>query len=207
MPQLQVKKGQTVKLPGTSFVAGLGWDPAEGVAEKIDLDLWIIRHYADGTVDAIYWGQEDWERPDLGRNSEGNPFIATPEEDVVYKGDDRTGAESATGYDENADMPVHKAPKTVVQYSIFATYYENPNDRKGHTLGMATNVIFGCKQEGSDNELVVKLADDHPFDVTVLLCTIDQGAPDSWSITNKDEGYTDDMFTIAKKLGITFSDN
>jgi stress response protein SCP2 len=196
--QLQVKKGDSKKLPGQSFAAGLGWDQADA-SNPIDLDLWIIRNNG-GTFEPICWANADWHRPDLGKNSEGNPWIATPELDVVHRGDDRTGAESTTGYDENAVLDLGKAPASVTQYQVYATYYDE--NGTGHTLGMATNVTFGVMQEATGNELVTRLDQDHGFDVTVLLCTIDRGPDGSWSMTSVQSGFTDDMLTVAHKLGI-----
>lgn len=203
MPQLLIRKGEQKKLPGTTFEAGLGWDEAPG-HDQVDLDLWVIRMNA-GVAEPIFWGNQDWHRPDLGQNTEGNPFVATPEGDVIYKGDDRTGAESATGYDENVILTLDKAPAGVTQYAVFATNYEDPEvDPPTKTLGMATNVLFGCKQPGTENELAVKLAEDNPFDVTVLLCTIDRQADGSWTMHSKQEGYTDSMIKVAQKLGVDF---
>lgn len=197
--QLLVAKDSTRKLPGQSFAAGLGWDQADA-SNPIDLDLWIIR-MNNGTAEPICWANADWHRPDLGKNSEGNPWIATPEGDVVHRGDDRTGAESNTGYDENTNLSLGQAPAGVTQYQVYATYYDQTGS-SGHTLGMATNVTFGVMEEASGNELVVRLDQDHAFDVTVLLCTIDRNADGSWSMTSKQQGYTDDMMTIAHALGI-----
>ncbi len=192
MPQLIVKKGSTKALPkGQVFATGLGWDTAPG-ADSIDLDLWIIR-FGKGGPEPISWANQDLLRPDLGQNSDGNPWIATPELDVIHKGDDRTGAESDTGYDETATRDLGKSPPDVTSYAVFATYYDEHDS--GNTLGMATNVTFGCRQEGTPNELIVKLDDKHGFDITVLLCTIER-TPTGWTMTSKQDGYTDDMITL-----------
>jgi stress response protein SCP2 len=203
MAQLQVTKGLTKKLPtnqGQVFTAGLGWDPAQGQSD-VDLDLWILRKKADGTVEAAYWGNRDWHRPDLGTNSEGNPWIVSPEGDITHKGDDRSGKVAETGYDETAVLDLSKAPAEVVQYAIFTTYYDEktPSD----TLGMATNIVCGVTEDNSGNELVSKVEDDHGFDVSLLVCTIDR-AETGWTMTNKDEGFTDDMVTVARKAGVKF---
>lgn len=202
MSQLMVKKGEIKKLPpGQVFAAGIGWDPAQG-QDDVDLDLWIVRKHESGAVDVVYWGEKDFHRADLGSNSEGNPFVATPELDIVYKGDDRTGAESDTGYDENADLDLSKTPADVVQYAIFATIYDG--DGKGLTLGMATNVICGVTEAANGHELRTELVDDHGFDVTVLICTIDRGDDGKWSMNAVQTGYQDDMFSVARKLGVAF---
>lgn len=201
--QMQVTKGQTKKLPtntGQVFTAGLGWDPAQGQSD-VDLDLWILRKWNNGTVEAAYWGNTGWQHPELGSNSEGNPWIVSPEGDITHKGDDRSGKTAATGYDETAVLDLSKAPSDVVQYAVFTTYYDEkqPSD----TLGMATNIVCGVKEENTGNELVAKVEDDHGFDVTLLVCTIDR-AGTGWSMTNKDEGFTDDMVTVARKAGVKF---
>jgi stress response protein SCP2 len=207
---LTVKAGETKQLPkgSTAFTAGMGWDPAVGTTDSPDLDLWIFRHHSTGLVEAICWANQDWHRPDLGVNvnpdtGERNPFIATPELDVVHKGDDRTGAGSATGYDENAVFALDKAPATVVKYSIFGTIYDEKN--QGLTLGMASNVKFGVKDEATGHELVTDPATAHSFEVSVALCTLDRAADGSWSMTAVEEakrGTTDSMFVIAAQLGV-----
>lgn len=205
MAQLQVTKDQTKKLPvhlGTSFNAGLGWDPAKG-QDEVDLDLWILRKHEDGRVEALYWGNQGWHRPDLGHTSQGLPWIATPELDVIHKGDDRTGGESDTGYDENAAIDVSKTPASVVQYAVFTTYYDQ--NGTGKTLGEATNILCGVTQDGTGNELQAKVEENHGWDVSLLVCTIDRGEDGSWSMTNKSEGFTDDMVTVARKAGVVFA--
>ena len=204
MALVTVKSGETRKLPpkATAFVAGLGWDAAPGQISP-DLDLWILRHRASGLVEVIAWANESWHRPDLGSNSQGNPWIATPELDVIHQGDDRTGAESAAGYDEVVQLDLSKAPADMVKYSIFATIYDEKTE--GLTLGMATNVKFGVKDELSGHELVTDPASAHTFDVTVALATIDKAADGSWSMTAVEEarrGYTDTMFQICTALGV-----
>ncbi|HVX24443.1 MAG TPA: TerD family protein [Candidatus Saccharimonadales bacterium] len=206
MPTLQVKKGDTKKLPpGDAYTVGVGWDPAADQSESPDLDVWVIRRYDDGRSEPIFWGNQDWHRPDLGTNSEGNPWVATPEEDVVYQGDDRTGASSATGYDEITTLTPSKAPAGLTQYAVFVTYYDDPEvDPPTKTLGMASNITCGVKNEVTGNELATNLEGDHAFDVTVLICTIDRAADGSWSMTAKQEGYTDSMIKVAKALGVDF---
>lgn len=199
MATLQVVKGDKRKLPpGNAFVAGLGWDPAPG-KEDVDLDFWLLRKHTNGVVDAVFWGNEDYKRPDLGQNAEGNPWLATPELDVIHKGDDTTGAESDTGYDENIVLDLSKTPDDVAQYILFATIYD---ENAGSTLGMATNVICGVTEEGSGNELQTQLVDNHGFDVSVLICIIEKDADGKWTMTSKQEGFTDTMFEVAKKLGV-----
>lgn len=225
---LEVRKGSPRPLLGRQFKAGLGWDPAEG-QEDVDLDLWVLRFRknADGTTlcEAIYWGNKPWERPDLGVNSQGYPWIATPELDVIYMGDDRTGKESEQsdgeskpkdGYDENALIDLDKAPVDTYKYAIFATYYDDPEvDPPTKFLGMANNVLVGVKQEGTDNVYVVKaedrklpeadsnkLKDEHLFETTLLVATLDLKENGKWELTAVDKGYTDSMPTIAKQLGV-----
>lgn len=207
MTQLQVRKGSTMKLPPSTtgaYTAGLGWDPAAG-QDEVDLDLWVIGITNDGSEPrVISWANQDWYRPDLGTNSEGSPWVATPELDVIYQGDDRTGQESDGGYDENAIFDLAKTPANVVKYAIFATNYDDPEvDPPVKLFGHATNVIFGVK-DPTDRELVVKLVDEHAFDVTVLLCTIDRQPDGSWSMTAVQSGYTDSIIKVASSLGAKF---
>jgi stress response protein SCP2 len=201
---LQVKKGQTRRLPpGQSFTGGLGWDEAAGQAEA-DLDLWILRFKKDGTCFPVYWGNGDAKHPELGTihdpiTNEENPYLATPELELVHTGDDRTGYSSQGGYDENITLNLSQAPADVVQYAFFVTIYDESGTQ---TLGIATNIKCGVKEEASGNELVCHIEDEHGFDVTVLVCTIDRDPEGHWAMTGKDEGYSDDMITVAKKLGI-----
>lgn len=200
MPTLMVTKGQTKQLPkGHVFTAGIGWD--DKGPTKTDLDMWTLVHLSDGTVTPVYWGNADLHRPDLGSNSEGSPFVASPEQDVVYQGDDRSGVSSATGYDEITILDLSKAPATVVKYSLFVTIYDE--NGAGLTLGMAEKIVCGVKDESTGNELKLA-ADDHGFDVSVLLCTINRTDDGKWTMTGVDQGYTDDMFTIGRSLGVVF---
>jgi stress response protein SCP2 len=129
--------------------------------------------------------------------------VATPELDVIYKGDDRTGASSAGGYDENADFDLSKAPDTVVKYSIFGTIYDEKSE--GLTLGMATNVTFGVADKTTGNGVKTDPASANSFDVTVALATLDKAADGTWSLTAIEEskrGTTDDMFKVARALKV-----
>lgn len=205
MPSIAIKKGQSVRLPGASggrFSAGLGWAAAQD-QNKIDLDFWTLRNN-NGTWEPVSWVNQLWERPDLGRNGEGNPFIATPEGDVVYKGDDRTGAESDTGYDENVDIDLSKAPAGVTQYAFFATYYSE--EVPSPTLGMASSIVCGVTDPSTGNELKVELGDQFPFAVSVLICTVDRQPDGSWHLTSKlddsNDGYTDGMLDVAEQMGV-----
>jgi stress response protein SCP2 len=202
------KKG-TMRLPGQIFEAGLGWDPAESASEQVDLDLWFIRRN-NGVYEAISWANFAWERPDLGTTADKNPYIATPELDVIHKGDDRTGASSAGGYDENGTIDLSKSPGGVDQYSVFAGYYDDPeapNYPTGYTLGMVTNVKVGVKDVASGNTVEVPVLEKHGFHVSILVCTIDRQPDGSWNITSKesdnpdDNGWPEDMVTVASKLG------
>jgi tellurium resistance protein TerD len=200
--ELLVKKGEVKKLPpaqGDTYLAGLGWDPAAGQG-SVDLDSWVIRRRTDGTVEAIFWGNKPLWRPDLGANSEGSPWIATPEEDVIHQGDDRTGAESDAGYDEIIQLNLGKTPADVDQYAFFVTLYEDPP--QGNTLGIATNVV--CAVEAPNgNKLSTQLESDHGFDLTVLVCTIDRRDDgNGWDLNAKQTGFDDSMFDVAKKLGV-----
>lgn len=202
MAQLHVTKNMTRKLPTTGkvFTAGLGWDPAQGQS-NVDLDLWILRMKSNGNVEAAYWGNTGWHRLDLGQNSEGNPWIVSPEGDITHKGDDRSGESAETGYDEIAVLDLSKAPADVTQYAVYTTYYDERTP--SGTLGMATNIVCGVKEENTGNELVAKVEEDHGFDVSLLVCTIDR-AGDGWTMTNKGVGFTDTMVTVARQAGVKF---
>lgn len=142
--RLLVKKGQSRVLPNSAlFEAGLGWDAAGDVGDSPDLDLIVFRVRAGGVVEPLCWPNTHWYRPDLGCNSEGNPFIATPELDAIHSGDDRTGAESDGGYDETVKLDLSKAPADVTRYVICVNIYDE--DEAGLTLGVATNIQCGVK--------------------------------------------------------------
>jgi stress response protein SCP2 len=208
MPQLIVKPGEVRKLPvaeGVKFVSGIGYDGDP------DLDLMVVRHYGDtGKAEAIFWGKQSWHRPDLGTTSKGLPWIQTPEADVTHTGDARTGAESATGYDETAYIEPTKAPAGVTRYTIIVSNWLNPDERDPQNppiLANATNIQFGIKQEGTANEYVVNLGDTHPFDVTAVLATIDRQDDGSWTLTNVEGGgTTDDLITVGEKLGVDYKE-
>lgn len=206
---LLVKKGQARRLPsGQKFTGGLGWDEAQG-QEEADLDLWLSRTWRDGHTEVLYWGNTGFYRPDLGvihnPGGEDNPFLAFPELDVIHSGDDRTGFSSQGGYDENVTVDFTKTPADVVQYGMWVTIYDDPDDFKGLTIGVATNIVCGIKEEASGNELQAKLEEEHAFDTTVLICTIERDEEsEHWVLRNKNEGYGDTMFDVATKLGIHF---
>ena len=200
MAELLLKKGQTKTLPGNGnnkFVGGLGWDAAVGSDEKVDLDLWILRYRSGNpSPDIIAWANGECYRPDLGTNSEGAPWMATPELDVVHQGDDRTGAGSATGYDEIVTIDPSKAPADVERYVILASYYEDPDTSSGKTLGMATSIVCGFKDEASGHELKAPVEEDHGFDVTAHVVTISKTPDGKWQMQNVDEGFSEKADTV-----------
>lgn len=202
MAQLQVKKGATKALPSggnTKFTGGLGWDAVPG-GDKVDLDVWVLRHRSGAAEpDIISWANEALARPDLGQNSEGNPYIATPELDVIHQGDDRTGAGSATGYDEIIVLDPSKAPADTVKYDIIVTYYEDPDTGSGMTLGMATSIVCGFKDETSGHELKAPIEENHGFDVTAHVVTIAKTDSGQWTLTNIDQGYSENVFDVLRQ--------
>jgi stress response protein SCP2 len=208
MPQLTVKPGEPRKLPvkqGVRFECGIAYDG------DVDIDLMVVRQHGDtGKGEAIFWGKQAWFKPELGTTSQGLPWIQTPEKDVTHTGDARTGAESATGYDETAYIEPTLAPASVTRYTIVVSNWVNPEDRDPNDppiLAHASNIRFGIKQEGTQNEYVVNLGDTNPFDVSAVLATIDRQADGSWTITNvEDGGTTDDLITIGEKLRVDFNE-
>jgi len=213
MATLTVKKGASKALPGGAggkFSGGLGWDAAKGTnpEEKIDLDLWILRYWKSGKVEAIYWGNEDWYDPNPAHvNKEGRPWVITPELDVIHKGDSTTGEESDTGYDEEVDFDLSKRPATaideVVKYEYFATYYDDPRNPTGNTLGNAENIVCGLKDEKSGHELKAEIGSKYTFEVTVLVATITADG----QMTNNEEAFGDkSMVDVAKERGVVFTD-
>lgn len=205
---LKAKPGDQRKLPAASikgFSAGLGWDQAQ-VGGDADGDLWILRHRPNG-VEVIAWPNVDWHRPDLGTNSQGQPFIAPPELDVIHQGDDRTGAESAGGYDENAKFDLNKSPADTIKYSVWATIYDEKN--AGLTLGMLTNVKFGIVDEASSNGYETDPAATQPFDISMHLADIVRNADGSWSLIVIEEdkrGRTTSMIDVCtNEFGIVFN--
>lgn len=200
MATLLVKKGDTKVLPGNGnnkFVGGLGWDAAEGSNDKVDLDLWVLRFSAGNPSPfVVAWANSDCMRPDLGQNSEGQPWMATPELDVVHQGDDRTGAESSTGYDEVVTIDPSKAPANVERYVILVSYYEDPDTGSGMTLGMATGIVCGFRDEVSGHELKAPVEDDHGFDVTAHVVTISKTADGKWQMENVDKGYSENAISV-----------
>jgi stress response protein SCP2 len=212
MTRLLVSKNASRALPNAkgSYTGGAGWD------NDVDLDVWVLRYWDNGTVDPIYWGNEDWKRPDLGRNAQGNPYIATPEMDVIFKGDDQHGTESEEasnkqgpdgekGYDEKFEIDLSKTPAGVTKYEIYVTNYKDPKaSGPDPILGEADNIVCGVKDSKSGNELQAPLGDTNSWDVTAHVCTIDVAAG---QMTNVSEGSTDDMFTVATRKGVTKFDD
>lgn len=203
MTTLAIKKGDTKKLPPNAFAftVGVGWAAAGGVGESPDLDVWVIRR--KGTVgEAICWAHTAWLRPDLGTNTQGSPYIATPELDVIHQGDDRTGAESDDDYDEIVKLDLSKAPADVTAYEVFATYYEDPDTGSGKTLGMAENIKCGVKDENTGHMYESQLGNDFGFDVTVHICTIRRDGS-NWVRDEVQEGTSDTMFVVAGQHGVS----
>ena len=203
MAELLLKKGQTKTLPGNGtnkFVGGLGWDAADGSDDKVDLDLWVLRYRAgQSEPDIVAWANQECLRPDLGSNDEGSPWMATPELDVIHQGDDRTGAVSATSYDEVVTIDPSKAPADVDRYVILASYYEDPDTGSGKTLGMATGIVCGFKDEISGHELKAPIEEDHGFDVTAHVVTISKTPEGKWQMENVDAGYSEPVITVLRQ--------
>jgi stress response protein SCP2 len=201
-----LKKGDRINLPrGGVYTGGLSWAPRGGVGESPDLDFWVLRHLNTGVGQVIAWCNKDWRAPELGRNSEGAPWIATPERDVVYKGDDRTGG-SGKGemYDENIDLNPNLAPANVIGYSAFVTIYDE-ND-EGLTLGVAEDIKCGIK-DTRGREVQIALAEEHGFDVTVLVCSWTKDASSGlWIMDGNQKGFDqEDIFTVAQRdYGVVF---
>jgi len=204
MATLLVKKGDTKRLPkAAKFLIGCGWNPANPGDEKVDLDVWVIRHHTNGEGEPICWANQDLHRPDLGANSEGNPYIATPELDVIHKGDDTTGATSATDYDETVALDLSTTPADVDYYDVFITYYEDPDSGSGVTLGMASGIVCGIVDETTGNTVKVELADTYGFDVTAHIGRIIKDPAGHWSLTSVEEGFPESMFVVMNSFGVS----
>lgn len=210
MATLLVSKNKTVRLSAggaaaAKFTVGVGWDPADpntNPDDKVDLDIWVIRRLAGKKGEPICWANEALHRPDLGRNSEGNPYIATPELDIIHKGDDTSGAVSDGDHDETVELDLGKAPANTESYDVFITYFEEPDQGTGATLGMASGIVCDLINRQTGNIAKVELADVHGFDVTAHIATIAKDAGGNWTITNKDDGYAESMFDLLDKLNI-----
>lgn len=206
MATLRVSKNSTLRLPSqgadAKYTVGVGWDPAQPGADKVDLDIWVVRHRAGKKGEPVCWANGDLERPDLGQNSEGNPYLATAEMDVVHKGDDTSGAVSDGDHDETVDLDLSLAPADVERYEVYITYFEEPDMGTGATLGMASNIVCDLIDHKSGHTARVELADVHGFDVTAHIATIGRDAGGSWTITNKDDGYPESMFALIDQLDI-----
>ncbi len=206
-----LKKGKKMVLPGSSFTGRLSWLPKGGVGESPDLDLCIIREHDNGLAEIVFWGNLDWRRPDLGVNvdpdtGEENPWIVTPELDVVYKGDNRTGGETtdASGQKvapipgEYVDLEFDKAPSSVIRYSALVGIYDENGE--GLTLGVAEDIACVVKDNGRGTELKTELAVEHGFDTTTCIAQWDRDPqnPSRWSMTAVHEGYAEGMQTVAQ---------
>lgn len=200
--RLLVKKGQSKYLPAANkFEVGLGWDAKGGIGESPDLDLIVFRVRKDGNVEPLCWPNEKWQRPDLGRNGEGSPYIATPELDAVHTGDDRTGAESDGGYDEIVTLDVSKAPADVESYVVCVSIYDE--DGEGLTLGVAENIVCGVKDVNTGNEVYTQLERDNGFDVSAQICRIERDASgDRWQMHADSTGTSGNVFDIGSSLGV-----
>ena len=201
--RLLVKKGQSRVLPDVAvFEAGIGWDAAGGVGESPDLDLVVFRVRSGGIVEPLCWPNTNWQRPDLGHNSEGSPYMATPEEDAIHTGDDRTGAQSDGGYDETVKLDLSKAPADVERYAICVTIYDE--DSAGLTLGVASNIVCGIKDVSTGNEAYTQLEQDNGFDVSAWIADIVRDpATGRWSMHAAENGGTSgNIFDLGTGLGV-----
>jgi tellurium resistance protein TerD len=201
--RLLVTKGQSRVLPNAAkFEIGLGWDAAGGVGESPDLDLIVFRVRKNGTVEPLCWPNTKWERPDLGANSQGSPYIATPELDAVHTGDDRTGAESEGSYDEIVTLDLSKAPSDVERYIACVSIYDE--DEVGLTLGTATNIQCGVKDVIAGHEAYVKLEQDNGFDVSARIADIIHDPHTGrWSMKAVEDGGTSGhIFALGTSLGV-----
>ena len=204
--RLLVKKGQSKVLPNAAlFEAGIGWDAAGGVGESPDLDLVVFRFRSGGRVEPLCWPNEVWSRPDLGCNSQGSPYIATPEQDAVHTGDDRTGAESDGGYDETVMLDLSKAPADVERYAICVTIYDE--EGRGLTLGAASNIVCGVKDVSTGHEAYTQLEQDNGFDVSARIAdVIRDSATGRWSMhAVENGGMSGNIFDLGTSLGVKWS--
>lgn len=205
MVSLAVSKGQSKNLPGGTqlFTVGVGWD-AKGGGDSPDLDIWVIRKN-NGIGEPVCWANGDLLRPDLGTNSEGKPYIATPELDVIHQGDDTTGASSDGGYDEIVKLDLGKAPASVSGYDVIVTFFEEP-PVTGKTLGMADNIVCGVVDESTSNELKTQLGDEFGFDVTAHICSIVKDpTTGKWAMQAVHEGHQEGIMQLLDKFGVSTS--
>lgn len=201
--RLLVKKGQSKFLPTADrFEVGLGWDVQGGVGESPDLDLMVFRVRRNGVVEPLCWPNEHWARPDLGQNSQGSPYIASPELDIIHTGDDRTGAESDGGYDEVVTLDVSRAPKDTVRYVVCVSIYDE--DGAGLTLGVAENITCGVKDVSSGNEAYTQLERDNGYDVSARICNIERNPQSGrWFMhAIADGGTHGNIFDVGASLGV-----
>lgn len=212
-PAIPVRPNMFKKLPAANskFRVAVNWK----AAENLDFDFWLLRIHKmpDGSkvVEVLAWPFEQYNRPDLGRNSQGFPFQAFPELDVISKGDDRTGGESdarkAKGeeeYDEGADFDLSKAPDTVIAYVPFVTIYDEHD--AGLTLAHASEVQLIIEDMTAGTRFATDPAQTDGTAISYVPGTVkrsDDGK--TWEIHGtQDEnarGTTDNAWVVANAFG------
>jgi hypothetical protein len=207
---IPVKPGNFKKLPLTSvkFRISIAWK----AEEKLDFDLWLSRRHSTGLVEVLAWPFHQYDREDLGKNSQGLPFQAFPELDVITSGDDRDGSESdaneAKGvkkpYDESAELDWSKAPTTVVGYVPWVTIYDHED--QGLTLGQASELSCVVEDLGTNTRYVTDPASIEPASVCFVPGKLQRAADgkglEIHGTAEKDQqGTTDDAWKVAQLLG------
>jgi stress response protein SCP2 len=208
-PTLPVAPNSFKKLPASStkFLVTIDTPTGEG-----DGDFWLARVYADGHAEILSWYNHEYDRPDLGVNSQGNPYQAFSELDVITTGDDRTGGESevrkAKGeaeYDEGGKLDLSRAPNDVVAYVPFVTIYDEHD--VGLTLGQFSRLSMVIIDEATGVRFETSPAATDPLALCYVPGAIRRSGPGAadWAVHGTEDentrGTTDNPWVVSNKLG------
>lgn len=174
MALVTVPFGQSRRAPKAHRLKiGLTWENRIGRPPN-ELDLWIARIHTGGSADIITWAKEEWHRPALGRDSNDNPHVATPELDVVYYSDD---PDQRLAYQKVAAFDLSQTPQSVTGYGVFAAVYDP--EFTGLTLGSVKDVRLSLIDPASGNELQTQPF-NYPWARSLAIAALNRDANGNW---------------------------
>lgn len=163
-------------------VVGLGWDPAEGGAESIDLDSAVALYDENKQlIDVVFFNHLEF------KDSSGQVVIK-------HNGDDLTGGNSDTGPDETINIRLNKLPDNVKHVVPFI------NDYKGGKFGRVKNAFMALYDKDDKEIIRHSLAKEFDNFQGVVMADIFRGVSGDWKVKAISKGMDGDINVIAKEI-------
>ena len=192
---VSLKKGQRVNIDNSlkMVLVGLGWDPNKyDGGYDFDLDASAFVCGANGKVrsdeDFIFYNNPDWH-----------------EHTIWSTGDDRTGAGSEKGDDEQIFIDFTKIPDWVEKIAITVTIYEAEERRQN--FGQVSNAYVRVAKVNDENdtsgETVIQfdLEEEFSIETALVVCEIYRKNGE-WRFNAVAGGYQGGLAALCKNYGV-----